>query len=362
MGFYDGIGGGEAASTYQLARLTRTPVVLLLDARGSCLSLAATLQGFRDFRPDNGIAGVVLNRASPRQEEKLPPILWRETGITVFGALPDLPEARLESRHLGLVTPAEVPERQEKMQLLASLVTKHLDLVDFLAVAAGADDLVVPKEPSYPVLPSRPRLGVALDAAFAFYYQDNLDLLRHFGAELVFFSPLADPTLPPDLAGLYFGGGYPELHARELAENVSLREEIRSRVKEGMPVLAECGGFLYLQTGLGDPEGQVHPMLGVLPGVSQPGDKPGLFGYLSLTAKKDNLLCRKGGVLRGHSFHYWQTSHPGSDWRFTRADGSQTGEAGWATPSLFASFTHIHFASNPTAAQRLVAAAAAWRT
>ena len=229
MGYYDGVGGTtETAGSYDLARATDTPVLLVLDARGVSLSLAAEVKGFLSFRTPSRIAGLFLNRCSASLHTLLAPVLERETGLPVLGYLPPDDAVSLESRHLGLVTPEDVQGLPEKLDRLAETLERSFDLERLLAVAKSAPPLenrLVTHAPVHSGLPLR--LAVARDRAFCFYYRENLDLLRELGAEPVFFSPLTDRALPENCDGLYLGGGYPELWLGQLAENRPMLESVR---------------------------------------------------------------------------------------------------------------------------------------
>ena len=266
MGYYDGIGLSADASAYDLARATGTPAVLVLDGRGRALTAAAAVKGMRDFRPDSGIRGVILNRVSPMLYPRLKEAIEGETGVTVYGYLPNLPGCALESRHLGLVTAAEVAGLREKLSALAAQAEKSVDIDGLLALAASAPALAAAAPALPPPVEGRPRIAVARDKAFCFYYADGLELLEALGAELAEFSPLADEALPEGTCGLYLGGGYPELFAGALAANAPMREAVRAAVAGGVPTVAECGGFLYLNRLLSDGEGRDWPMAGALPG------------------------------------------------------------------------------------------------
>ena len=207
MGYYDGIGLSADASAYDLARATGTPAVLVLDGRGRALTAAAAVKGMRDFRPDSGIRGVILNRVSPMLYPRLKEAIEGETGVTVYGYLPNLPGCALESRHLGLVTAAEVAGLREKLSALAAQAEKSVDIDGLLALAASAPALNAPAPALPPPVEGRPRIAVARDKAFCFYYADGLELLEALGAELAEFSPLADEGLPEGACGLYLGGG-----------------------------------------------------------------------------------------------------------------------------------------------------------
>ena len=254
MGYYDGLGlTSTRASTYELAQKTVSPVVLVVNARGAALSVLASVRGFLDFLPDDRICGVILNGCTAMTYAPLARVLEDRLGVKACGFLPNLPDCALKSRHLGLVTAAEVADLREKMQRLAAEAEQTIDLDALLTIAREAPALdVVP--PTLPAPGAPVRIGVARDNAFCFYYEDSLGLLRTVGAELVPFSPLSDSALPAGLDGLYLGGGYPELYAAQLSENRSMCSSVRAALEAGLPCIAECGGFMYLtQTIAGTP-------------------------------------------------------------------------------------------------------------
>ncbi|MEG1878090.1 MAG: cobyrinate a,c-diamide synthase [Pseudoflavonifractor sp.] len=360
MGYYDGVGMTEEASAYALARATDTPAVLVVDGGGRALSAAALILGFRDFRPESGLRGVIFTRISPMLYPRLKACVEAETGLRVYGFLPELAACALESRHLGLITADEVENLGEKLALLAEQAEKTLDLDGLLALASTAP----PLDYAPLALPlgaaGHPKIALARDEAFCFYYADGLQTLEQLGAELVDFSPLRDRALPPNCSGLYLGGGYPELHARALAENAPMRASILAAVKAGMPTVAECGGFLYLHESLEDPEGEALPMVGAIKAKATKGTKLGNFGYITLSAQADNLLCQKGETLSGHEFHYWQSDCPGEAFAAQKPRSDRSWTCGWAGPSLYAGFPHFHFSACPQAAARFVRAAEAF--
>ena len=350
MGYYDGLGlTSTRASTYEAARETESPVVLVVNARGAALSVVAAVQGFLDFAPDNNVQGVILNGCSAMSYGTLARELESRLGVRACGYLPRLPECALESRHLGLVTADEVEDLREKLRQLAVAAEKTLELDALLEIAHNAPVL----DFTPPVLPEKGapvRIGVARDRAFCFYYEDSLDLLQQLGAELVSFSPLADERLPDGVQGLYLGGGYPELYAAQLAENRTLRGQLREAVHAGMPCIAECGGFMYLtQTIAG------RAMVGALPGDCFDTGKLTRFGYITATAREDNLLCRAGEQVPMHEFHHWDTPQPGDAFGAEKPSGKQW-RCAYATDTLYAGFPHFHFYAKPVMAQRFLAA------
>lgn len=350
MGYYDGLGlTSTRASTYETARETESPVVLVVNARGAALSVVAAVQGFLDFAPDNNVQGVILNGCSAMSYGALARELESRLGVRACGYLPRLPECALESRHLGLVTADEVEDLREKLRQLAEAAEKTLELDALLEIAHNAPVL----DFTPPVLPEKGapvRIGVARDRAFCFYYEDSLDLLRQLGAELIPFSPLADERLPGGVQGLYLGGGYPELYAAQLEENHALRRQIRDVVYAGMPCIAECGGFMYLTESIAG-----RAMVGALPGDCFDTGKLTRFGYITATARENNLLCRAGEQVPMHEFHHWDTPQPGDAFGAEKPSGKQW-RCAYATDTLYAGFPHFHFYAKPVMAQRFLAA------
>lgn len=350
MGYYDGLRlTSTRASTYETARETESPVVLVVNARGAALSVVAAVQGFLDFAPDNNVQGVILNGCSSMSYGALARELESRLGVRACGYLPRLPECTLESRHLGLVTADEVEDLREKLRQLAEAAEKTLELDALLEIAHNAPVL----DFTPPVLPEKGapvRIGVARDRAFCFYYEDSFDLLRQLGAELIPFSPLADERLPGGVQGLYLGGGYPELYAAQLEENHALRRQIRDAVHTGMPCIAECGGFMYLTQSIAG-----RAMVGALPGDCFDTGKLTRFGYITATAQEDSLLCRAGEQVPMHEFHHWDTPQPGDAFGAEKPSGKQW-RCAYATDTLYAGFPHFHFYAKPVMAQRFLAA------
>ncbi len=353
MGYYDGLGGvTDEASAHRVALATETPAVLILDARGASLSLAAQLRGFLDFRPDSGIRAVLLNRCTAMQYRMLAPALEKECGLPVLGYLPTLPDCALESRHLGLVTAQEVDGLREKLRRLADALEATVDVDGLLALAAAAPPLRWEAAAEPPETDAGPVLAVARDRAFCFYYRESLRLLERLGARLVYFSPLDGDSLPA-CAGLYLGGGYPELYVRRLAANGAMRRAIREAVLDGLPTLAECGGFLYLLEALEGEDGR-GPMCGVLPGSARNTGKLRRFGYVTLTARRDNLLCNAGESIRAHEFHYYDADDCGGDFSAVKPVSGRGWDCIHATETVFAGFPHLYLPANPAFARRLV--------
>ena len=360
MGYYDGIAQSADASAYDVARVTQTPVVLVVDARGRALSVAAEVMGFLTFRTPSFIAGVLLNHASDSYYPQLKQIIERECGVPVIGYVPELKEVRLPSRHLGLVMAGEVADLATKVDALADVLQKTVDIDVLLSVARSAPALEVEAKEPFLTCEGHPVIAVARDEAFCFYYEESLGLLERMGARLAYFSPLRDKRLPVGVQGLYVGGGYPELHAAELSRNVGMLASVREEIASGMPTIAECGGFLYLHDELEDSEGIAWPMVGTVPAHAYGRGRLGRFGYVTLTARRDGLLADVGGSVAAHEFHYWESERPGDAFRAQKPQSSRGWDCAISTPSLYAGFPHLYLNGCPDVAKRFVDACAAF--
>ena len=361
MGFYDGLGGvSERSSAWEVADLTDTPVILLVDMKGRSLSALASIKGFLDFKEKSHVTGVIFNRLSPMLYPGLKERAERELGIRVFGYVPELKNLTLESRHLGLVMPEEIPGIRERLDLIKERVRAGIDLDGIIEEAGRAAEIEVKG-----TLPDQSAkktvVAVARDEAFCFYYEDNLDLLKKLGAEIQYFSPIRDDKLPEGTCAVYLGGGYPELHAKALSGNISMRNAIRQSVAEGMPCIAECGGYLYLKDSIVDPDGVEWPMAGVLPGSSRDTGKLGRFGYITVTSKKDGLLGPAGTEFRAHEFHHWDSEENGTDFSAKKPVGKRGWDCGYTTESFYTGFPHLYFYSNVKIAENFIKCAETWK-
>ena len=371
MGYYDGEAGGERASSYDIARITDTPVILIVRPKGMSLTLAACLKGVVDFRKDSRIKGVILTDCSEKYYLHIKDVIERSTGLSVYGHIPHDECAYVSSRHLGLDI-EESDNAAERMIKLGKMAEAHIDL-DALYDAAsegrdpgahgiahegsGRGDRFAAVKDDLPG--NKCTIAVAKDEAFCFYYRDNIDMLERYGARIVYFSPLKDKSLP-DADGLYLGGGYPELYAGKLSENREMKTSIRNAAANKMPIVAECGGFMYLQETLEDRDKNAVSMVGVLPGNSV--KCPGLrrFGYLTIKACEDSLLFRKGEEIPAHEFHYWDSDRNGSDLIAFKSDG-RNWRFGYSNDCIYAGFPHLHFGGDVPMAQRFAAAASLYR-
>lgn len=358
MGYYDGIALSDSASAWDVARATETPAILVVDGRGRARSIAAEVLGFLRFREPSNIAGVVVNRCSAMLFPRLKDLIERECGVTAFGYVPVLDDCSLESRHLGLVTASEVADLREKLNAIADVLEKTVDIDGLLALAHAAPALAYEPEKRIERITGSPTIAIARDDAFCFYYSDTLRCMERLGAKLVYFSPLADAHLPEGTRGLYLGGGYPELHCEELSSNATMLADIRDAVQRGLPTIAECGGFMYLHEQLEDDAGRFWPMVGAIPGRSFRTPKLGRFGYIDITAKGDSLLARAGDALPAHEFHYWDSDAPGSAFRAQKPQSDRGWDCAHASPTLYAGYPHLCLHARPEACARFVAACA----
>ena len=357
MGYYDGLGAAtDRASSYEAAKALDAPVILVVDSRGQSLSALATLEGFLRFRPDSRIRGVIFNRMSEGVYAALRPEA-EKLGVKPLGYVPKVPELMIESRHLGLVTPGEIEDLWQKLDALAALLEKTVDMDGLLALAGSAPALDAPPAPPIPSMP-RTKIAVARDEAFCFLYRDNLDLLEDCGAELLFFSPLRDAALPEGAQGLILPGGYPELYAKALSENESMLRSVREAIEGGLPCLAECGGFLYLHRELEDMAGRQWPMVGVLDAGAYRTNRLGRFGYITLTPKGDTAFLPAGESIRGHEFHYFESESCGDALRAQKPAGSRAWDCCHSRGNLLMGFPHLYYPSNPQMIERFLRACA----
>ena len=358
MGMFD----GQASSSAALAKALAVPVVLILDVRSAAESVAAVLKGFETLMPEVAPVAVILNRvASSRHLELVSGAIRRHCRAEILGHLPQSLDFAMPSRHLGLFTGGEQPLSPAALESLAATITAQVNLERLLELAAAG---AVPAAEDIPALQEQvavqARIGVARDRAFCFYYEDNFDLLRAAGAELVFFSPLEDQDLPDGLHGLYLGGGYPELYARELSGNLGMRQAISDWAQSGRPLYAECGGFMYLSEGIVGEDVGVLPMAGVFPVTARMQTKRASLGYREVRLEKDCFFGPAGTVLRGHEFHYSVIDEmPEHIERIYAVNSSVNGgdsREGYRHDNVLGGYLHLHFGFNPQMAVEFVRA------
>lgn len=357
MGLYDG-GSNGISSTAAIAKQLAAPVILVIDAKSMGDSAAAIALGFREYDRDVNICGVLLNRVGSSSHETLLREAMARISMPVVGCIRRDTDLQLPERHLGL-TPVSENAAERIIEKIGKAIGEQVSLPLIQAIAEAAPPLPTMVKETLVKKFKTCRIAVARDEAFTFYYPESLAVLADYGAEITFFSPLHDVSLPIDVDGIIIGGGFPEMFASDLAKNTSLREEIAVAAKRGMPVYAECGGLMYLTQSLTDFSGKAYAMAGVVPAKCVMHNKLQSIGYIEAEALTDNLLCKQGERLRGHEFHFStmqvekanQASFP---WAFIFRKKRTGAEyvAGFVNKTILASYLHIHFAGNLPAAKR----------
>ncbi len=355
MGLFDGKGGGDGeGSTAHLAKILVLPVILVIDAKGMAHSAAALIHGFERFDPEVRIAGVIFNRVGSTAHYRiLKGAVENSCNARVLGYLPWDEDITMPERHLGLVMapPGEDETENSRIKGLVELMERYVDLDGVLACggAVGGDECYT-TPPDRPAHSGRPVIAVAYDNAFCFYYRENLDMLEELGADLVYFSPLSDGELPEGTAGIYLGGGYPELYAETLSSNRRLLTEIRTAAERGIPIYAECGGLMYLGMELRDLDGKAFELTRIFPWTSTMLPRRRFLGYREVIVNRECPFLGKGHRMRGHEFHYSEITLPEKvkcSYSVTGTGGDPRKEEGYLYKNTLASYVHIHFASNP---------------
>jgi cobyrinic acid a,c-diamide synthase len=368
MGVYDGAGyDDQTGSTAEVAKLLQAPVVLVIDASKMARSAAAVALGYQRFDPDLPLAGFIINRAgSYHHGMGVTGAIEKATGLPVFGWLPREERLKFPERHLGLVPASETSAGSTFVEAAGDAVTRHLDVDRILALARNARRSHAPRGNARPdalrPVPSRDRiiLAVARDEAFHFTYEENLELLQVAGARLEFFSPLRDTALPEGAVGVILSGGFPEVHAAQLADNITMKQALRDAHERGLLIYAECGGLMCLTQAIVDLDGREHGMAGLLPGRSVMSKRLTL-GYRLARAACASWLFADGETVRGHEFHYshWENRPTDLPPAYTLLPSSGAGES-WAdgacVGNLWASYVHLNFWAKPELAERFVAA------
>ncbi len=348
MGMFD----GGLSSSGSLAKTLRLPGILVLDVRSMAESAAAIVKGFEIYMPESAPIGVILNRiASDRHLQLVSDAIRDHCHAEVLGYLPRTLEFSIPSRHLGLHTGDESPLSSGALQLLSDTVARHIDLDKILSLCGSLPETALNTSPAQQG--RQCRIGVARDKAFCFYYEDNFDLLRKAGAELVFFSPIADTKLPEGLNALYLGGGYPELYAEELSHNEAMRMEIGEWIEADGPVYAECGGFMYLTEGIVDQQGAYHPMVGAFPVKARMQEKRASLGYREVRMNGRSCFGPAGTILRGHEFHY---SHIDTmpDYVTRTYEVNNGTREGYTHRKVLGGYMHLHFGFAPQVVEEFI--------
>ena len=364
MGLFDGCdAASDAGSTTEMAKWLQAPVLLVADASAMARSAAAIVRGFEDFDPMLKMPGVLFNFIAGRGHARiLSEAVTANCQAKALGFLPRCDKIAWPERHLGLVMAPELLS-PEFLAEMADWIERNVNIDALLVLAREHSGPLAAQSPSPRSARAKARIGVARDAAFCFYYQDNLDLLAESGAEIVEFSPMADTSLPSILDGLYLGGGYPEIHAALLSENYGMRNAILQFAKQGGPIYAECGGFMYLTEAIIDSEGRVFPMAGLFPTRVRMQKQLAALAYVEAEVPEDALWLRAGQTLRGHEYHYSTIdAMPPSVARHLRLSANAARRAeGYAIGSTLAGYSHFHFCSSAEFAFEFVRACAAYR-
>lgn len=368
MGIYDGLGGvREEGSSYHLAEVTKTPIVLVVDAKGMGRSIVPLIAGFLDYDKKHLIKGIILNRMSKGYYETLKPLIEEELQIRLIGFLPEDEELHFDSRHLGLFLPDEVNNIKEKLHTASELFSKTVSIDYIKEIAGNAEELefdeTVAKEKvseGTAVRDSRPTIAVAKDEAFCFYYADNIHLLEEYGAKIMYFSPLRDEKLPEGCHALLFGGGYPELYAKQLSTNTKIREAVKNAAENEMPIVAECGGFMYLHSLLKDKEGFCYDMAGVIPATCFYTGKLVRFGYIELREKQRHFLLNGEGI-KGHEFHYYDSTYNGADVIAVKPVTRKEYSCIIENKTQWMGFPHLYYPSNTVFARAFVEKASKYK-
>ena len=360
MGLFDGYDGrSEAGSTAQMAKWLNLPVVLMVDAKSMARSAAAVVSGFECFDKDLVFAGVIFNNLGSRRHlHYLQEALTDNVQMSCLGGILYDDKISIPERHLGLVTQQDHLIPDKNIKTLVNIIEANIDLDELLKNLRHVTLPEQERQRSFDTGEKKVRIGVARDNAFCFYYQDNLDLLEQKGAELIFFSPISDKHLPPELDGLYFGGGYPELNAHRLANNAALRKEIKKSCANGMPIYGECGGFMYLCEELWDQNGIRYPMSGCFPFTTKMFARLKALGYREITLTKDTIIGQSGQRIRGHEFHYSELTKVTADvvtaYNISDRVGMKKPPDGYLVNRTLGSYNHLHFGSQREAAKNFV--------
>lgn len=395
MGLYDGLGGiYEQGSSYHLAKVTQTPIILVVDAKGMGKSVLALIAGFLQYDTHHLIKGVLLNRMSKGYYDIIKPLIEKELSVKVVGYFPEQKDIGLSSRHLGLVMPDELSDIKKQLNETADRLKKTIDMDLFIDIAEAADEIGdsenADKDKRQTLKNAEPmrfqdqnntvNIAVAMDEAFCFYYEDNLKLLEKCGAKLQYFSPIHDTSLPEDCDAMLLGGGYPELYAKELSENISMRKSIKTAFEAGLPTVAECGGFMYLHTYIrnicddtdeqnkadvqnkADIQNDMYKfkLVGALDGGCHFKGKLVRFGYIELAEKYSNFLP-PNEKIKAHEFHYYDSTDNGADCIATKPATGRSYDCVISHDNYWLGFPHLYYPSNPHFAESLVRKAYEYR-
>lgn len=348
MGLYDGISSAsEKGSTYSLAKSLCAPIVLVVDAKGMARSVLAEIAGFVSMDSAHLIKGIILNNTGLNVYSAVKQEIEERFAVKMLGYFPPQKKLELKSRYLGLILPDEIADLSKKIEKAASQLARTVDLDEIMCLARSAPELNALSFMSFndkPLDSPKPRVALARDEAFCFYYEDNLRILKELGAQIVEFSPVHDKELPENISGIVLGGGYPELFADQLEENKSMRASVKAALESGIPSIAECGGFIYLHDTLQTQDGRLYKMAGVIPGRCFYTGKLVRFGYMALREKKNIWL--DGKEIRGHEFHYFDSTDNGTDAFAQKPVTEKSWDCAHISASRWWGFAHLYYGSN----------------
>lgn len=371
MGLYDGLGGvREEGSAYHFASVTKTPIILVVDAKGMGKSVVALIAGFLQYDKEKLIKGVILNRMTKGYFDIIAPVIEEELGVKALGYFPTYNDFKIESRHLGLVMPDEMADIKTQIKGVSEKLSECVDIDLIEKIAGEATDLTVDEakldekglklKETFETATAGcaeeaagPVIAVAKDEAFCFYYEDNLKLLEAYGARLEYFSPIHDKALPENTAGILLGGGYPELYAALLEENEEMRKAIKNAYEAKMPIVAECGGFMYLHKSITDKDGYEYKMVGALDADCKYTGKLVRFGYADLKENAPNFL-KDGEAIKGHEFHYFDSTANGDSVTATKPTTGKSYDCIKDKDNLWIGFPHLYYPSNADFAKNFV--------
>lgn len=366
MGLYDGFLGKEQGSSAHLSKILKSPVILILDARSLSRSAAAIALGYKEFDKAVDLRGIILNNiASSSHYRSIKYAIEKNVRLPVFGFLPKDKGLSLPERHLGLIPAQEKRPLGLSLKKTADFMEKNIDIDAIIAIAKGSKPLPDFERRIFGQKPADKKINIALasDQAFNFYYQDNLDILAHCGANLIEFSPIKDKVLPKGINGIYIGGGFPELFAEKLAKNNSLRKDIFSKAKDGLPIYAECAGLMYLSKNISDFQGRNFPMSGVFDFSVKMGKRLSALGYVNVEVVKNNILSNKNEKIRGHIFHWsYLNKEPKKDGAvfLVKKNGKAPVFDGFSKWNVLAGYTHLHFGSKIKLARNFISSCLAY--
>ena len=349
MGLYDGLGGiRKEGSSYHLAQTLDMPIILVVDAHGMGRTIIPVLAGVLSYDTDKLIRGVILNQTSKAFAQTIGKVIEEELDISVIGYVPKISDIKIESRHLGLKMPDEIDGIRYQLSELSDRLSETINVDKIIEIANDVDNCIeiVNSRDKYISNEVKVKIAVALDEAFNFYYDENLKMLEEYGAEIVYFSPIHDSKLPEGISGLILGGGYPELKAKELSENISMKNSIKAAIQAGIPSIAECGGFMYLHDAIITEEGIRYQMAGVVEGECSYVGRLVRFGYVDI---KEKVPCfiKENDVIKGHEFHYFDSTNKGNAAVACKPVTGKKWDCIHIGTKKWWGYPHLYFPSNP---------------